>query len=427
VAEERGVIRLTDAGGKPLVATPHREGRVVDLSWNLTGAVLASHHYRGSAKEVAAAIRANSWQTVASDVFLWDAAARPVARLNLPTEQLFRMGWSPDGELLLTLGGGDTADVWTSRGAHCATLHSNGALRDFAWSCNSSFLATSEGRGMRHAPEERSKPQAVRLWNRQGKHVATLPGHRGPIQHLLWHPRRSLLASAGYDRKIRLWTEDGKPLYQLEGHEGPVVRLAWSPDGRLLASLSTDNTVRLWDAAGKPVATLTRAAWSRFPLATRTEEYSGFGMSAEPREFELVWSPDGKRLAATFDGPAARVWLTDFPRLYQEAQARLVEQLNWVRAEVAQPAWEPELVTGWWWDPKSLPPVTPHKSIEGLCQQAASLADQQRWGPAVDALSAALTVQPGRADLLRRRGDAYAAMGDEERAAADYREAAKRR
>jgi WD40 repeat protein/serine/threonine protein kinase/tetratricopeptide (TPR) repeat protein len=416
LAEQPGVIRLTDAAGRPLAVTENREGRVADLSWNPTGTVLASQHYRGTPEEVARAIHDNWRGMASSDICLWDAGAHRIAELNLLDKQVFQMGWSPDGELLLTLGERHSAEIWTKQGVHYATLNTDRAMRNFAWNSNSSVLATSEGDGLMRVAD--SKPQAIRLWNREGKHIATLAGHQGPIQQLLWHPRLPLLASAGYDGKIRLWKGDGKALYQLEGHEGPVVRLAWSPDGKLLASLSRDNTVRLWDGEGKPVATLTRIAWSRFPLAMRTNavlSYSEGGL--KPSQFELVWSPDGKRLAATFNEPTARVWLTDFQRLYQEAQARLIEQANWVTAERARPVWKPDVTHQWW---ESLPPRDHHESIEDLRQEASSLADQSRWGAAVDVLGAALELRPGQTDLLRCRGDAFVAMGDQEKAAADY-------
>ncbi|WP_171107112.1 MULTISPECIES: WD40 repeat domain-containing protein [Streptomyces] len=88
-----------------------------------------------------------------------------------------------------------------------------------------------------------------------------LNGHSGPVRALAFHPKGTMLASAGADHAVRLWTI---PRTILSGHTSYVDTVDVSPGGRLLASGSEDNTVRLWDigdpTAARPVSASIRGS-----------------------------------------------------------------------------------------------------------------------------------------------------------------------
>ncbi|MEM6470921.1 MAG: protein kinase [Planctomycetota bacterium] len=59
-------------------------------------------------------------------------------------------------------------------------------------------------------------------------------------------------ASFGADATVRLWDRDGKQVATLS-HRSPVVWAEFSPDGKLLASLSDDGIVQIWESGeGRP-------------------------------------------------------------------------------------------------------------------------------------------------------------------------------
>ncbi|NJO38881.1 MAG: hypothetical protein HC871_16350 [Rhizobiales bacterium] len=57
------------------------------------------------------------------------------------------------------------------------------------------------------------------------------------------------MASAGRDQAVRIWDiTTGTARWVGHGHTGPINEVVWSPDGQRLASCGEDRTVRLWDA-----------------------------------------------------------------------------------------------------------------------------------------------------------------------------------
>jgi hypothetical protein len=84
----------------------------------------------------------------------------------------------------------------------------------------------------------------VRLWDENGKEVAVLNGHTGPVVHVAYSPDGKRLASASEDGTVRLWDQQGKEVAVLRGHTRQVIRVAFSPDGKRLASASQDRTER---------------------------------------------------------------------------------------------------------------------------------------------------------------------------------------
>ena len=88
----------------------------------------------------------------------------------------------------------------------------------------------------------------------------TLPGHRGAVQCVDFHPAGEFCASGPQDGTLRVWDARAARgcVATYRGHgTSPVCGLAFSPDGRWVVSGSQDGGVALWDVAGgKALCTL---------------------------------------------------------------------------------------------------------------------------------------------------------------------------
>jgi WD domain, G-beta repeat len=87
-------------------------------------------------------------------------------------------------------------------------------------------------------------------------HFSRFQAGREPA--VAFSPGGKLVLTGSLDSTARLWqVADGKLVATLSGHGGPVIAVAFSPDGKLVLTGSDDKTVRLWQAPdGKSVATL---------------------------------------------------------------------------------------------------------------------------------------------------------------------------
>ena len=166
-------------------------------------------------------------------------------RLSGHSSPVLAVDVSPDGQLIATGGGDQTAKLWQPDGTLLHTLqHTISSVYALRFSPDSQRLVTSSVDGN------------IYLWSRFGKLLKTFEGHKAAIWAIAVSPDGERIASASEDSTIRLWSADGKLLKTLSGHQGAVWGVAFSPDGNLLASSSTDNTVKVWTLDGQLVRTM---------------------------------------------------------------------------------------------------------------------------------------------------------------------------
>lgn len=277
-----------------------------------------------------------------SGVFVGDVAGGKLLLSISPYElPVNGVAWSPDGRFLAAgfgqrlMGDVGEARVWAAAdGAEVAKLDGHrSTVLALAFSPDSTTLATG------------SADRDVRLWDAaSGQLKATLTGHTGPVRDLSFSPDGKVLASASEDNTVRLWdVPAGQPLRTLAGHESYVTGVAFGPDGRL-ASSSFDKTMRIWQTDGgtelarattDPTGFSVAYAPDGSIIAYGTNKYWAGGQPTihlhrpdaaaqplgSPKKTDLpcnhvVFSPDGKRLAAAFGEldnnsvGALRVWDT---------------------------------------------------------------------------------------------------------------------
>jgi WD40 repeat protein len=172
-------------------------------------------------------------------VIRWDLESSKSALFSGHDSWVFALGFSPDGQTLLT-GGGDGRLAWWSAGG------------------------------------DASKP------------IRTIDAHHGWLRSIGVSPDGKLISTCGNDRVVRLWSFDtGAKLMELPGHDRPVYRVAFAPDGRSLVSADLRGVVIQWDhKPGKEARRIDAAKLWKYD-GGQAVDYGGV------RDF--AFSPDGKR------------------------------------------------------------------------------------------------------------------------------------
>jgi WD40 repeat protein len=267
---------------------------------------------------------------------LWDAATGALLHtLTGHTAKVLSVAFRPDGARVVTASADGTVRQWDARTGQPAEP-------PFERHVSEVLVAVYSPDGQLVASGGRDR--TVRLWRADGREeLAVLHGHAAAVSDLAFTPDGRRLASTGQDDTVRFWVagpQAGLPV--LRGHQLYVYPVAFSPDGRTLASGSWDKTVRLWDArTGAPGANLDH------PGVVRTLAFGPDGSwlltacdadkqlriwdiaTARPRRqfpvavptvvWELVLSPDGSRVAVSFN-----TWPRFFLRVHDVTTGREV-------------------------------------------------------------------------------------------------------
>ncbi|MEG4036872.1 AAA-like domain-containing protein [Microcoleus sp. S36b_A4] len=164
-----------------------------------------------------------------------------------------------------------------------------------------------------------STETVVKLWQRDGTLVATLP-HNAVVWRVAFSPDSKLLACASEDGTVKLWQQKGtswqnpKLLHTLEGHSTEFNGLAFSPDGEILAASGENNTVKLWDKNGNLLTILDRTDAVRSLSFSPNGEMLGSGSTEGTIR---LWKKNGPfwvsvKLLRAFQGHSAAIWNVKF-------------------------------------------------------------------------------------------------------------------
>jgi len=341
--------------------------------------------------------------------------------------------WSPDGGKLALAGAVLSIFEPATEKVLWKFSISNQTVSYASWSHDGTRLAVATGGdtpqtlNMEHPVEVRngaSSERAITILNANtGKQMLELIGHTGPVNQVEWSPDNKRLVSICFDHTTRFWdAESGSNLLTLTGRSGQMLSVAWSPDGRRVATGAADAPgIQILDANnGKELLTMDR-----------------------PGTRYLAWSPDGTRLASAhedgmvvisdpstgkelsiFRGHTSGVlqveWNPDVLRIVSKDRENLVK------------IWDPsdgrELLTfGRFsratWSPEGLRLACagPSKPVSLMLYDATIGYAISRSAKALPGLNRWLESHPDDLGYLRRRAEVFAAMGDWEKSADEYR------
>ncbi len=227
---------IATAGGQSL---QYRPGDV--LLWDAaSGNLIAA--LEGHTSNVWSVAFSSDGQTLVSSgydgqVIVWSVAEKKsTATLEKHKGWCRSVAFHPGGKQFATAGEDGTAVIWDLEGPKEAKeikAH-EAAIYQVAFSADGNTLATA------------STDKTVKLWDWQsGKENAKLEGHEDAVWCVAFGG--NLIATGGADRQLRLFEPNGKLLATLPGHTDWISGVTFAPDAKTIATSSLDRSVRTWN------------------------------------------------------------------------------------------------------------------------------------------------------------------------------------
>jgi WD40 repeat protein len=206
------------------------------------------------------------------------------------TASVMAVDVSPDSSVIASASIDRTIKLWQRDGRKIATLEDHqGAVRAVKFSPDGQMLASA------------SEDGTIKVWKRDGTDApwrisTTFKGHTASVWGVAFSRDGQFLASAGWDKTVRLWKRDGTLLNTFQGYRAGFWGIAFSPDGQTVAAANLDGTIKLWKQDG--------SGWEKAKPLQPLKGHTAWVMG-------VAFSPDGQTLASASEDKTVKLWRRD--------------------------------------------------------------------------------------------------------------------
>ncbi|MEG4172140.1 MULTISPECIES: AAA-like domain-containing protein [unclassified Microcoleus] len=232
-ASDDKTLKIWQKDGKLIHDLKGHSGQITSVSFSPDGKIIASASADGTVK-------------------LWKINGENLLSLKVERGWITSTSFSPDGQIIAAAATDGTVKLWSLRkiveklqkqqsieaSTDIKLLRTlqieSDKIMSVTFSPDGAMLATASAGG------------TARIWSKDGTPLSILK-HTSGLTNISFSPDSQMLLSASTDKMVRLWNIDGTLLKTLKGNKDAVWSASFSPDGQAIASASADGTVMLWN------------------------------------------------------------------------------------------------------------------------------------------------------------------------------------
>jgi len=254
--------------------------------------------------------------------------------------------WSPDRRLIASGSNDMTVRIWdTANGQLLHTFEGHRQrVRALSWSSDSTKVVSI------------SRDRLIMAWDAiSGQHLQTMSEDLSSPRSVDMSSNGDRVISGHEDRTARIWdVTSGQLLHTLDGHMGWVRGVEWSPDDITVLSGDHNHNVYIWDSQSgeqlRHIDTAFAEVLSSSPDRSKivqgsetsvviTDIVSGERLLSLDLPFnnenirDVIWSPDGTKVAALGDSYGRRIAVWD------ATTGQLLQTIEWLDIWIDAISW----------------------------------------------------------------------------------------